>query len=80
MVGSSVDGAGEHGPYRWLNRTVAPLDDDGLTANNDDYNLNIRNRMWIMLCTHLVAGHRRLQPSAHHPALLEQWQNGRCTA
>jgi hypothetical protein len=42
MVGSFVDGIGEHGPYRWFNGTVIRPDDDEVTAKGsslgDDYN------------------------------------------
>jgi hypothetical protein len=49
MVGSSVDGAGEHGPYRWLNCSVAPLDDDGVTANHGEILENASGHAWTIV-------------------------------
>jgi hypothetical protein len=40
MVGSFADGAGEHGPYRWFNGTVDPVDEGRVTANDQDCNWN----------------------------------------
>jgi hypothetical protein len=49
MVGSFADGAGEQGPYRWFNGTVAPLDDDGVTANDNDYSCNIYLKLHVAM-------------------------------